>query len=146
MIAVSRAELSDVETVLRILNEAAAWLCARGVDQWEVGQWRRAKLAAAIERGETYLASDGMQVVATLTLQWIDECSGPVVRPTQALCIGLRSPMPHMDGVWDGNCSSGLRWHRATRASATCGSIARATTRGSATTTCYSASSIVWIG
>jgi len=77
VIAVRRAELSETETILRILNEAAAWLSARGVDQWEVGQWKRAKLDAAIARGETYLAWDGTQAVGTVTLQWIDELFWP---------------------------------------------------------------------
>lgn len=66
------ATLEDTDTVLRILNEAAAWLSDRGIAGWQTGQWRRAKIEAAIERGETYLAYDGETVAATVNLEWSD--------------------------------------------------------------------------
>ena len=67
------AALGDTDTVLRILNEAAEWLAVRGIAGWKAGQWRRAKLEAAIGRGETYLALDERAVVGTMCLQWGDD-------------------------------------------------------------------------
>jgi len=58
---------SDLETVLDLLGEAAAWIKAKGIRQWPARfapEWVR----PAIERGETFLATRDGTVVGTLTL------------------------------------------------------------------------------
>jgi ribosomal protein S18 acetylase RimI-like enzyme len=76
-IAVSSASASDVDTVLDLLNDAVRWLAERGVRQWEVGQWKRARMLAAIENRETYLARDGERIVGSLNLAETDEVIWP---------------------------------------------------------------------
>jgi ribosomal protein S18 acetylase RimI-like enzyme len=75
--AVSNALASDVDTVLELLNDSVRWLAERGVRQWEVGQWKRARMLAAIENGETYLARDGDRIVGSLNLAESDEVIWP---------------------------------------------------------------------
>jgi GNAT superfamily N-acetyltransferase len=64
---------SDLPAVLSILNDAAAWLVAKGIKgQWpEV--WDEEYVAGKIAGGETYLAYQNEQPVATVALQWSDE-------------------------------------------------------------------------
>ena len=76
-IAVTSASASDVDTVLDLLDDAVRWLAERGVRQWEVGQWKRARMLAAIENGETYLARDGERIVGSLNLADSDEVIWP---------------------------------------------------------------------
>jgi ribosomal protein S18 acetylase RimI-like enzyme len=64
----SRGELGDV---VAVLSEAAAWLNARGIEQWPdpyPADW----VEPSIRRGETYLAHEGDDVVGTITLRWED--------------------------------------------------------------------------
>jgi GNAT superfamily N-acetyltransferase len=64
---------SNVDEVLRLLNEAAQWIVDQGAEGWRPGQWRKERLLEAIERGETFLAELNGRVVGTITLQWSDE-------------------------------------------------------------------------
>jgi GNAT superfamily N-acetyltransferase len=76
---VARARPDDAETVANLLEEAAAWLHARGIDQWHMGDWLRPLLAARIAQGEVHLARHEGEPAATLTLQWSDgETWGPM--------------------------------------------------------------------
>ncbi|MBI4214216.1 MAG: GNAT family N-acetyltransferase [Chloroflexi bacterium] len=61
---------SDLEVVIEILEEVAAWLETKGIDQWPVGSFRRsaAFFAGAIERGEVHLAYVGEDLAGTLRL------------------------------------------------------------------------------
>lgn len=67
------ARASDLDVVMRVLNEAAQWVLDRGAEGWRPGQWRRERLLEAIERGETFIAFRDGNVVGTITLQWSDE-------------------------------------------------------------------------
>ncbi len=64
----------DLPVVMEIIGEAAAWLEAKGIEQWPYPPnkhwWRRT--AAAIERGEIYLAYQEGLAVGTLGLTWAD--------------------------------------------------------------------------
>jgi len=71
------ATVLDTDIVLAILNDAAAWLAERQIAGWEVGQWTRTSIEAAIGRGETYLAHDREREVGTLNLQWSDQVFWP---------------------------------------------------------------------
>jgi ribosomal protein S18 acetylase RimI-like enzyme len=71
--AIRPAQPGDAEAVAAIMEEAAAWLAARGIDQWRMDDWLRPLIAERIGRGEVYLACRGAEPAATLTLQWSDE-------------------------------------------------------------------------
>jgi GNAT superfamily N-acetyltransferase len=71
-VIVSTAEPHDALTVAAILEEAAAWQAARGIDQWRPGSFTPALLAPRLAAGEVYLARLGADAVGTLTLQWSD--------------------------------------------------------------------------
>jgi GNAT superfamily N-acetyltransferase len=71
------ALLIDIETVLDVLDEAASWLTARGVDQWP-DRFEPAWIEADIVAGSTWLVRDGTEAVATITVSnadplWPDE-------------------------------------------------------------------------
>jgi GNAT superfamily N-acetyltransferase len=66
-----QARPEDIDVVLDVLAEAAAWLRAQEVEQWP-DQFERSWVVPAIERGETWLAEDGSDVVGTLVVQWDD--------------------------------------------------------------------------
>ncbi|MFY7069688.1 GNAT family N-acetyltransferase [Nocardiopsis changdeensis] len=60
-----------IDEVLEVLDEAAAWLGARGIDQWPPrfdAEW----VAGAVSRGETWLVGAGGEVAGTITLDWDD--------------------------------------------------------------------------
>jgi ribosomal protein S18 acetylase RimI-like enzyme len=84
---VVRATRGDLDTIVEILEEAAAWLLVRGIVQWQVGEFRgrqRDSIAAGIERGELHLARLGQSVVGTTRLQWNDERCWPGVPDDEA--------------------------------------------------------------
>ncbi len=62
---------ADVGDVLAVLDEAAAWLRASGVDQWP-DHFESTWVESAIERGETWLARLDGVVAGTITLDWED--------------------------------------------------------------------------
>ncbi|HKF74893.1 MAG TPA: GNAT family N-acetyltransferase [Candidatus Dormibacteraeota bacterium] len=66
-----RAGENDVEEVAAILEEAAAWLRSRGIDQWPA-RWPRSWLAARIREAECYLALRDGRAAGTLSLQRSD--------------------------------------------------------------------------
>jgi ribosomal protein S18 acetylase RimI-like enzyme len=61
----------DAETVIALLDSAAAWLTARGIRQWGVGDFG-AETRAALARGEVYLAHVGGQVAGTFRVHESD--------------------------------------------------------------------------
>jgi GNAT superfamily N-acetyltransferase len=70
-VQVQRARPDDVDVVLAVLADAAAWLRARGVEQWPdrfPAEW----VLPAIEAGDTWLAELDGQIVGTLVVQWDD--------------------------------------------------------------------------
>jgi GNAT superfamily N-acetyltransferase len=69
---IRRAGAADVESVREVLEEAAAWLLARGIEQWPA-RVPDAMFRPSIDAGETWLAERDGVAVATITLQWSDE-------------------------------------------------------------------------
>ena len=57
--------------MLAVLADAAAWLRARGVDQWP-DRFSTDWVMPAIEAGETWLAEANGEAVGTLVVQWDD--------------------------------------------------------------------------
>jgi GNAT superfamily N-acetyltransferase len=57
--------------VAALLDEATAWVGERGFEQWPL-PFPSDELAAAIDRGEVYLAELDGDAVATVTLLWDD--------------------------------------------------------------------------
>ncbi|MFL6020082.1 MAG: GNAT family N-acetyltransferase [Gaiellaceae bacterium] len=68
---VRRCQAGDVARVADLLDEATAWVGERGYEQWPL-PFPHDELAAAIERGEVYLAEIDGDAVATVTLLWDD--------------------------------------------------------------------------
>jgi predicted N-acetyltransferase YhbS len=68
---VRRCQADDVAVVAELLDEATAWVGDRGYEQWPL-PFPRDELAAAIERGEVYVAELEGDAVATVTLLWDD--------------------------------------------------------------------------
>ena len=73
MIAVERAQLFDVDDIVAILTGAVEWLTAKGINQWQPGRFSREGSAAAVERGEVFVARLGKEAVGTLRLLWSDD-------------------------------------------------------------------------
>jgi GNAT superfamily N-acetyltransferase len=65
------ATSADADHVLAILDEAAAWLTARGIRQWPE-RWQQPWILPAIDRGETWLALSEHTPLGTMTLSWSD--------------------------------------------------------------------------
>ena len=84
-----RAETSDLDTVLSILEEAACWLASRGIDQWRPGTFSRERIADRIGRGEVYLAALGGRAIGNVVLQWSDEETWGDVRDDAGYVHGL---------------------------------------------------------
>ena len=61
------ARAEDVACVGELLDEATRWVGERGFEQWPL-PFPRDELAAAIERGEVYLAQVDGRAAATVTL------------------------------------------------------------------------------
>ena len=76
-LAVTLARPEDADTVIDLLEDAARWLLARGVDQWHPGQWKREKVNRAIAEREVFLAHEAGDLVGTITLQWADTSLWP---------------------------------------------------------------------
>jgi ribosomal protein S18 acetylase RimI-like enzyme len=75
-ITIEQAQPSDLDTILDVLEEAADWLISRGINQWQLGLFRKVRrqsIADQVSRGEVYLAKRDGQAVGTLTLQWADK-------------------------------------------------------------------------
>jgi GNAT superfamily N-acetyltransferase len=68
---VRRARTEEIETVLDVLADAAAWTRARGIEQWPE-RFPRDWVMPAVERGETWLAEVGGEIVGSLVVQWDD--------------------------------------------------------------------------
>ena len=65
MVRLARSE--EVETVASLLEEATVWVGELGHEQWPF-PYPREDLAAAVERGELYVAELDGEVVATVTV------------------------------------------------------------------------------
>jgi GNAT superfamily N-acetyltransferase len=70
-VRVRPARQEDAPVVADLLNEATVWVGERGYEQWPL-PFPLDQLAAAIGRGEVYLAEAAGETVATVTLLWDD--------------------------------------------------------------------------
>jgi ribosomal protein S18 acetylase RimI-like enzyme len=68
---IRRCHARDVANVAGLLDEATRWVHDLGYEQWPL-PFPRAEVAAAIERGEVYVAELDGDAVATMTLLWND--------------------------------------------------------------------------
>ncbi len=71
---IRQAVADDYPIVIKIIGEAAAWLQAKGIDQWPSPpneHWQR-RTAEAVSRGEYHLAYEGKKPVGTFQLTWDD--------------------------------------------------------------------------
>ena len=87
--ALARATSDDADAILAILEDAARWLVARGIDQWHPGDFLRSSLLRIIARGEVYLARCENDPAGTLTLQWEDVPTWGVMPPDAAYVHGF---------------------------------------------------------
>ena len=71
MIDFQVATPGQIDDVLSLLDEAAAWLRARGVSQWP-DRFEPSWVDGAISRGETWLVRVGAAISGTVTLDWSD--------------------------------------------------------------------------
>jgi protein-tyrosine phosphatase len=68
---VTLAGPDDLPSVLGVLNDAAAWLAAKGINQWP-SPFPADTVRASINRGDTYLASADGRLAGTLAVYWDD--------------------------------------------------------------------------
>ena len=68
---VRRCQAEDVAVVAALLDEATTWVGERGYEQWPL-PFPHQEIAAAIDRGEIYLAELDGDAVATVTVLWDD--------------------------------------------------------------------------
>lgn len=85
----SRATPEDADPILAILEDAARWLVARGIEQWHPGDFLRLPLQRIIARGEVYLARCASDPAGTLSLQWEDVPTWGVMPPDAAYIHGF---------------------------------------------------------
>jgi GNAT superfamily N-acetyltransferase len=71
MIDFQVATPGQIDDVLSLLDEAAAWLRARGVSQWP-DRFEPSWVDGAISRGETWLVRVDAALSGTVTLDWVD--------------------------------------------------------------------------
>jgi ribosomal protein S18 acetylase RimI-like enzyme len=64
---------ADAAAVLRLRDEVAGWLLARGIDQWHPGELTVAGLAAHAAAGKLHVIRAGGRVVAAVVVQDADE-------------------------------------------------------------------------
>jgi len=64
---IGRATRADLPEVLQVLNEAAAWLHSRGLDQWPDG-FGPERIGPMVDRREVWIARDGGRAVGTMTI------------------------------------------------------------------------------
>jgi GNAT superfamily N-acetyltransferase len=70
-VRIRRARPDEIEAVLAVLADAAAWLQTQGVEQWP-DRFPTDWVMPAIGAGETWLAEREGQIVGSLVVQWDD--------------------------------------------------------------------------
>ncbi len=67
------AKPEDIDTVLGILDEAAAWIIEQKIPSvWKPGEFSRETFLGQISRGEVHIGLVDEKPVGTITLQWAD--------------------------------------------------------------------------
>jgi GNAT superfamily N-acetyltransferase len=95
LLSFEQATPEDLPVVLDILDEAAAWLKARSIDQWPprfsgADDWRTDRLAKYVDAGHTWLVSNCKESMATFSVTNVadpDYAEGWPDGPDQALYI-----------------------------------------------------------
>lgn len=77
LLVFEQATPADLPVVLDLLDEAAAWLRQRNIEQWPdrfggVDDWRAARIAEYVTTGQTWLVRLGGEAVATFSLGGAD--------------------------------------------------------------------------
>jgi GNAT superfamily N-acetyltransferase len=67
MMTIERATAAELPEVLQLLNDAAAWLHSRGLDQWPDG-FSAVRISPMVARQEVWLARENGRPVGTVTL------------------------------------------------------------------------------
>ena len=70
-LSIRPARAQDTPTILSILNEAAAWLQERGIQQWP-GSFEPVGLEPALGNRDVWLAEDDGTAVGTISVTWSD--------------------------------------------------------------------------
>jgi GNAT superfamily N-acetyltransferase len=73
LLTIDQAKGDDLPAVLSILDEAAAWLQNRGIEQWParfggVEGWRASRIAGYVDDGDCWLVRAGGDPIATFNL------------------------------------------------------------------------------
>ena len=90
------ARPSDVDELRRLRNQAASWLLARGIDQWQVDEVPTADFQLQIAAGEWHVVRSGQRVVACLRLLWADPVVwGSDTAPGAGYVHGLATDREH---------------------------------------------------
>lgn len=72
-VRIIRAEPSELNEVLEILEEASRWLTARGFEsQWKPSPALHQLIRDSIDQGDVYMIKDAQGTIGTITLQWTD--------------------------------------------------------------------------
>lgn len=66
------ARSEDADSVYQLLDDAAVWLTARGIEQWKPGALPRRIVENGIARGEVFVVRDADALTATLQLEESD--------------------------------------------------------------------------
>jgi len=69
---IARATRADLDAVIALYDDAAAWLTSRGIQQWRPGDYTVERARGNIERDEVYLARRKGRSVGKFTLVWDD--------------------------------------------------------------------------
>ncbi|MFJ9826481.1 GNAT family N-acetyltransferase [Streptomyces sp. NPDC101160] len=68
-----QADTRDLDTLVRLHDDAARWMVANGIDQWRPGTRGPDHFRARISEGEVWLALHGERAVGAYELWWADE-------------------------------------------------------------------------
>lgn len=72
-VRIIRADPSELNDVLEILDEASRWLKAKGFEsQWKLSPMFRDMIKGNIDQGDVYMIKDPQGTIGTITLQWSD--------------------------------------------------------------------------
>jgi GNAT superfamily N-acetyltransferase len=70
-VTIRQAGHGDLPTVIDILADTAAWLKTKGIVQWP-DRFPPSVVISAMDGADLYVVAKGVEVVATITLQWHD--------------------------------------------------------------------------
>ena len=71
--SIERATADDIREIKRLREEAAEWLQAQGIDQWDVDHHPPSEFyLRRIEAGTSWIMRVDGQTVGTVTVQWAD--------------------------------------------------------------------------